>query len=298
MAGISLAARFAVWMRLARRQRLGLIVAVSVVVLLSAAQHAWPHAIGSIVDNVADAVRGLSRLGWAGFLLVQVIIAISGFLPASLVGVAAGAAYGLTLGFATAALSTLTGAVVAFLLSRSLLRPFIERKLRDRPHLASLDGHIGNQGWRLVCLLRLSPIMPFAATSYALGLSSIAFGEYLLGSLASMLSLLAYVLAGVFVKTGVSAWNDGETLIRLASLGIGALSMAILAAQIARVLRRLGATPGVTVTGSIGGETMSRFGVCMRALRRLARCFATPKTALTDMCLEGPRLAPPPRQRG
>ncbi len=291
MAGISPATRFALWPRLVLSRRsvlgrglgltrgLGLITAVSVVVLLCAVQHAWPQALGGIIGNVADAVRGLSRLGWAGFLLVQVIIAISGFLPASLVGVAAGAAYGLLLGFATAALSTLTGAIVAFLLSRSLLRPFIERKLRDRPHLASLDAHIGDRGWRLVCLLRLSPVMPFAATSYALGLSSIAFGEYLLGSLASLLSLLAYVLAGVFVKTGVSAWSDGETLIRLASLGIGALSMAILAAQVGRMLRRVGSTGGATADGR-GRKTMRRLGVCMRALRRVRRYFAPSRTAL------------------
>jgi len=197
-------------------------------------------------------------------------------VPASLVGVAAGAAYGLPLGFATAALSTLTGAIVAFLLSRSLLRPFIERKLRDRPHLASFDAHIGARGWRLVCLLRLSPVMPFAATSYALGLSSIAFGEYLLGSLASLLSLLAYVLTGVFVKTGVSAWSDGEALIRLTSLGIGALSMAILAAQVSRMLRRVGSTRGATV-GGFGSNTLRWLGVRMR---RLWRCFTPSRTAL------------------
>jgi uncharacterized membrane protein YdjX (TVP38/TMEM64 family) len=262
------------------RRRLRLIAALAVVVLLYAAQHfcgqhGWPQAIGGIVGRVTNAGQGLLRLGWAGFLVVQVIIAISGFLPASLVGVSAGAAYGLTLGFATAALSTLTGAVVAFLLSRSLLRPFIERKLRGLPHLASLDGEIRNQGWRLVCLLRLSPVMPFAATSYALGLSSIAFGEYLLGSLASLPSLLGYVAAGMLVRTGMSTWHDGQNLIRLASLGIGVLSMIILAAQAARMLRRVVPAPQAMVGSPTGSETPSPPGVCMRALQHLRhRCVA------------------------
>jgi uncharacterized membrane protein YdjX (TVP38/TMEM64 family) len=88
-----------------------------------------------------------------------------------------GAAYGATIGFAMASISTLMGTIVAFLLSRSMLRPVVKRILRGAPRLSSLDGQIGNQGWRFVCLLRLSPVMPFAATSCALGLSSITLGN-------------------------------------------------------------------------------------------------------------------------
>jgi|tagenome__1003787_1003787.scaffolds.fasta_scaffold20729181_2 uncharacterized membrane protein YdjX (TVP38/TMEM64 family) len=152
------------------------------------------------------------------------MIANSGFIPAALVGVSAGAAYGVAISFAIASIRTLTGAVVAFLLSRSMLRRLIEYKLRDRPRLSDLDKQISNHGRWLVCLLRLSPVMPFAATSYALGLSSIApiaLREYVVGTLASLPSLMAYVLAGALVKTGVATWSGEESLIRLASLTAG-----------------------------------------------------------------------------
>lgn len=222
---------------------LGSIAALTAVVLVCVGQHVWPQALVEISGSIADGPRSSSRFGWGGFLLIQVVVAISGFLPASLVGVSAGAAYGVTFGFATASISTLTGALVAFLVSRSLLRPVIEQKLRNRPHLASLDGDIGNRGWRVVCLLRLSPVMPFAATSYMLGLSSIALGDYMIGTLASLPALLAYVLVGALVKTGLSAWSDGQNLIRLASLGIGMLSMVILLIGANRMLRRVGLAP-------------------------------------------------------
>ncbi len=200
-------------------------------------QHVWPQAIVVCGGSIIKLFGSLRDLGWPGFLLVQVLIAISGFLPASLVGVSAGAAYGVTLGFMTASISILTGAVVAFLLGRTLCRPLIERRLRGRPRLSTLDGHIRSEGWRLVCLLRLSPVMPFAATSYAFGLSSIPFGEYMVGSLASLPPMLAYVLAGALVRSGVSAWSDGMNVVRLASLGIGTLAMAILVMKFVRVLR-------------------------------------------------------------
>jgi len=223
------------------------ITAVAVLVLASVGQYLWPQAIVRVDGVFNDALRDLYALGWAGFVLVQILVAISSFLPASLVGISAGAAYGVTLGFATASISTLIGAVIAFLLSRSLLRPFVERKLSGTPHLSSLDGQIRNQGWRFVCTLRLSPLAPFAATSYALGLSSITLGEYLAGTLASLPSLLAYVLAGAAVKTGASAWSGGEKSIRIALLIFGALSTAILVIQAARALRRV--PPEAQATG-------------------------------------------------
>jgi uncharacterized membrane protein YdjX (TVP38/TMEM64 family) len=217
--------------------RLGAIAALTAIVLVYIGQYVWPQAVVGLDGSITGVFLYLRNLGWAGFLLVQVLIAISGFVPASLVGVSAGAAYGVTLGFAAASISTLTGAIIAFLLSRSLLRPLIERRLRDMPKLSGLDGNIRTRGWRLVCLLRLSPVMPFAATSYALGLSSIAPAEYLVGTLASLPSLLAYVLAGALVRTGASAWSDGANFARLALLAIGTVATVVLMMQVARMVR-------------------------------------------------------------
>jgi hypothetical protein len=76
-------------------------------------------------------------------------------------------------GFLLAAASTMVGALAAFFLSRSLFRPTVERLIATRPRLRNFDALIAQDGWRLVCLLRISPVMPFSAASYMLGLSSI-----------------------------------------------------------------------------------------------------------------------------
>jgi len=146
------------------------------------------------------------------------------------------------------------GAVIAFLLSRSLLRPLVERKL-GTPQLSSFDGQIRNQGWRFVCVLRLSPVAPFAATSYALGLSSITLGDYVAGTLASLPSLLVYVLAGAAVRTGASAWGGGEKSFRIALLVVGAVSMAILVVQVAHALRRVAPVEETTASVPPGAGT-------------------------------------------
>jgi hypothetical protein len=73
-----------------------------------------------------------------------------------------------------------------------------------------------------------------------LGLSSIELGDYVIGRLASLPALLAYVLVGALVKTGLLAWSDRENLVRLALLGIGMLSMVTLLIGVSRMLRRVG----------------------------------------------------------
>jgi uncharacterized membrane protein YdjX (TVP38/TMEM64 family) len=57
-------------------------------------------------------------------------------------------------------------------------------------------SRLAQDGWRLVCVLRVSPVMPFAMTSYALGLTGISQRAYLLGTLAALPALLGYVTVG------------------------------------------------------------------------------------------------------
>src|ERR1700733_5552158 len=135
----------------------------------------------------AQALRGV---GWIAFAALQIVIVASGVLPASLAGIAAGAVYGVPLGFGLAAASTMAGALVTLAIRRSLARQWVERFIRRRPRLQNLDRLLAQDGTRMVCLLRLSPVMPFAATSYALGLSSVAVRDYVVGTCASLPALL------------------------------------------------------------------------------------------------------------
>lgn len=164
------------------------------------------------LDAVLQAVRDLGSAGGVVFAAVQVLVAVSGVLPASLLGVAAGALYGLPGGFALSGASTLAGAALAFALSRSVLRPAVARFLARRTRLRELDGLVAEDGWRFACLLRASPVMPFAATSYALGLSAITLRDYLIGTLAALPALFGYVLLGVLAGSGVAGWSSSNPL--------------------------------------------------------------------------------------
>jgi uncharacterized membrane protein YdjX (TVP38/TMEM64 family) len=177
------------------------LLAVGLVGLAGLGIAAWIAPAGLIAATDAS-VRILRNLGFGGavvFGILQVLVSVSGILPASLLGVAAGGIYGLVPGFLLAAGGSMAGALVAFFLSRSLFRPTVERLMATRPRLRNFDALIAQDGWRLVCLLRISPVMPFSVTSYMLGLSSIDLRSYTIGTLASLPALCGYVFVGTLV---------------------------------------------------------------------------------------------------
>ena len=194
----------------ARRVRVLAMMAVAGIVALCLAVGALrPVLLMTEVNRFLDAARNAGPAGWVAFGALQAIVAASGILPASLLGIAAGTAYGLPLGFVLASISTMAGSLLAFVIARSLFRDAVARRLERRPSLARFDALLAKDGWRIVCLLRISPVMPFAATSYALGISSVDVISYVIGSVASLPALLGYVFIGTLANTGLSAWTKG-----------------------------------------------------------------------------------------
>lgn len=190
------------------------------------------HAVPAINAAKLPELLRTTRIGgmptWLALISFQVLVTVSGIFPASLVGVAAGALYGLAAGFGLAATGTFAGALLAFWVSRSLFRPLVVRLVQRRQSLRQFEAALGRSGWKLVCLLRASPVMPFVAASYMLGISSISLRDYAIGTLAAFPALFAYVALGALGKAGLDASGAGAGLLRWSLLALGALSAALL----------------------------------------------------------------------
>ena len=151
----------------------------------------------------------------------------------------------------------MAGALVAFFLSRSLFRPTVERLIATRPRLRNFDTLIAQDGLRLVCLLRISPVMPFSVASYMLGLSSIDLRTYTIGTLASLPALCGYVFIGTLADASLSAWMTGADPLRWILLGIGGAATLVLTVRFGYIVRRLGLTAQtVTTVGDPGPRGM------------------------------------------
>lgn len=167
-----------------------------------------------IIQNIARrAIELAASLGWKGYGLmvcIQVLACLTSLLPASLIAATAGGLYGVTTGFLISFTGLLIAACIAFWLGRSLLREWAAERLFKQGVLGKLDADIGRGGWKLVFMLRLSPISPFGATSYALALTRIKTRDYLIGTIASSCALIAYVYTGDLM--GRSVIDDGFSL--------------------------------------------------------------------------------------
>lgn len=62
-----------------------------------------------------------------------------------------------------------------------------------------MDKAIGKNSFKVVTLLRLSPLLPLALSNYFYGLTSVDLGSYVAGSWLGMLpGTILYVIAGEF----------------------------------------------------------------------------------------------------
>lgn len=164
-------------------------------IIVASCTTAWTYG-GDVLSIAADHARDWRQGGMSvliAFWVIQMLVAGFGILPASLTGVAIGCILGPINGFLVAALGTLAGAALSFALARSALRPFVLAALARWQFTPPADK---GGDWRFVCMLRLSPILPFAPASFALGAIGIRWRDFMIGTLASLPSLAAYVWLG------------------------------------------------------------------------------------------------------
>ncbi len=176
--------------------------------------------------------------GWVLVAAAEIAAALCGIVPASIIAVAAGMIYGTVPGFAVCAPALLVGGVVAFWFSRSLFRARAARFIGRDPRLLGLDAAVARDGWRLVCLIRLSPVMPFALTSYALGLTSLDLVSYLVGTGASLPPLLLYTGLGSFARHGMQTVSAGDSLLHLLVPAISLAATVVLAVRLGQIVTR------------------------------------------------------------
>jgi uncharacterized membrane protein YdjX (TVP38/TMEM64 family) len=183
--------------------------------------------LDQLVSTMLHGLRDTGLIGACLFVALQFLVSATGFLPASLLGIGAGAAYGFLWGSVFAVLGTLAGAIAGFHLGRRGLRNsgFLSRRLQTG--LRRAEDFVVADGWRSVFLIRLSPAMPFAATSMALGASRLGERNYLIGTSAALPALLGYVYAGsLLAGEGSVAYGESRTVFTWA-LVIGSIALVI-----------------------------------------------------------------------
>jgi uncharacterized membrane protein YdjX (TVP38/TMEM64 family) len=132
------------------------------------------------------------------------------FVPGSLLTLAAGFLFGLVKGTVIVSLGSTAGAVAAFLVARKVTHRWVARRLAGRPKLAAIGRAVETEGFEIVLLTRLSPVLPYNILNYAFGLTSVPIGKYMLASWIGMMpGTIMYVYLGAATKS-LQAALSGE----------------------------------------------------------------------------------------
>jgi len=155
-----------------------------------------------ILDVPGLLARGLpdvAQLGARGavlFVLLYIVATVL-FLPGLVLTLSAGAVFGLARGAVLVSISATLGATAAFLVGRYLARGWVATKIAGNAKFSALDEAVGREGWKIVGLMRLSPVFPFNLLNYAFGVTRVPLIQYVLASWIGMMpGTITYVYLG------------------------------------------------------------------------------------------------------
>ncbi len=129
------------------------------------------------------------------FFIVYVLVTALSLPGAALMTLAGGALFGLFGGTLLVSFASTLGATLAMLLSRYLLRSWVQARFRQR--LAKIDQGVKREGASYLFALRLVPVFPFFLINLAMGLTQLPVRTFWWVSQLGMLpGTLVYVNAG------------------------------------------------------------------------------------------------------
>ena len=186
-------------------------------------------------DKLAAGIGGMGlAAGLAWFCALNVVATLL-LVPAWIFPLVAGAVFGMPWGVAAALGGALASALAAFLLARTVLRKPAERWARRYAVFKSVDKAVAKDGWKVVALLRMSPVLPSGLKSYLLGLTRVPLAQYMAASAAGMLpGILLKVYVGA---SGRGALTEGGAL-NWTLFAAGVTATVLLTIWISRTVRR------------------------------------------------------------
>lgn len=216
------------------------IIRVLVVLAVVAALVLLGRQLSGQLPRLTSAVDALGVWGPVVFIAGYAMACVA-FVPASLLTLAAGALFGVLRGTLFVLIGATLGSLAAFLIARYLARDWVAARLAKDARFAAIDAAIAEQGRKVVFLLRLSPVIPFSVLNYALGLTKVRLGDFMLASIGMLPGTLLYVYSGKLASVVVGA-SDATAPAKgpafYAVLGLGLAATAAVTVLITRVAKR------------------------------------------------------------
>ncbi|KAL0326433.1 UNVERIFIED_CONTAM: hypothetical protein Sradi_5212600 [Sesamum radiatum] len=188
--------------------------------------------INAFLTQFSGFIEGYGPAGYALFVAVYAGLEILA-IPAIPLTMSAGLLFGSVTGTIIVSISGTVAASVAFLIARYFARERILKLVEGNKKFLAIDKAIGENGFRVVTLLRLSPLLPFSLEITYMDL-------HLSIGWVCFRNTWAYVSAGAFGRAiiqeeseiGLSGGNG-----QLWTLGLGLLATALAATYVTRLAK-------------------------------------------------------------
>lgn len=164
----------------------------------------------------------------AGFILVYTVQTALSLPGAAILTLAGGAVFGTVMGTLWVNMGATTGALLAFLLARTLFRDWVTARFGDK--MKAFDKGLTESGLSYLLFLRLVPFFPFFLVNLACGITALPVRTYIIGTMLGILpGSFVYANAGASLASirDLSGAASPRVLVSLALLGVFALIPAV-----------------------------------------------------------------------
>lgn len=184
----------------------------------------------AVAHGAVDAIQAwLERLGPASYAIFVgiTVLGTATIVPSGLLCAVGGLVFGwlgLPLGIAGA----LIGGLISFTLARRLSRERLAGVTARYPLLGALDTSLSEQGWRVIMLLRLTPVLPFYVGSYFFGATRVRPAAFLIGTLFGVLpSATLYTYVGTLGQTTLHGVGAGALVLPAIGIVCGVVAVVL-----------------------------------------------------------------------
>jgi len=174
---------------------------------------------------------------WGPVVFVSAYVAVVVLmLPAFLLIMAGGAVFGVTEGSLLSLVGALLGGTAAFLIGRHYARAMVEQRVKSNRTLSALDRVIGEDGLKLVFLLRLSPAVPYVLSNYALGITRVRLRDFFIGTFGLVPIVVTYAAYGS--ASGTTSSVDGSAAVSPLMFTVGIMVTVLLGLLLASMVQK------------------------------------------------------------
>lgn len=147
------------------------------------------------VDSLSITIKNCGKYAFICFLIIFTLKPLMMFLPAAVFSVVGGIIFGSAKGFTLNMIGFFLSGTVAFLIARNLGKEIVDKILKGKA--IKLNNNLGKNGFKVLFLLRLPPVLPYDPLSYACGLTKIKYKDFIYASLLGVVpETLCYSVMG------------------------------------------------------------------------------------------------------